>query len=501
MAFASSISKAAKSLSKLSSGSATDHAQAKRSAAMGINLLARAFGSACALYLLLGTAHAQGSVYRCTNTEGKVSYQAQPCAGAGTAQGKEIPLSTRTRPSNTEVRAQPSRPEPRVLEPQRTKPEGKRWGAEADVIVVSGYEFSSSVTQVHITHSARPVLLVLTSYHQTEWKVLPAPGTRIKAVVVGTSDERHSSVKAPPQVPVVVDELPYAYETGNIKFRELMSLLNARYGVERVLGYRGGYKLPEVVPVSGPFVPDPNLTLDGVRPEVPRVRFSFDLISVDGRRLAWTNTGPKDGKRYTGVVRGGTMSSLRGGPAAVREDGSEAYYLEGNGGTLVWAPKGFTGPTQKMTLPANLPELSWGSGMAWNTRKEVLAIVSFGGEGYFYRYDTRNRQWLGARSLQNRDLHGLALNAETGGYVAISERAELVMFNERGEMEEVQPLEKLLPDLDSTYDKGNSRLNSLTVAANGNAVAVINVRNGTVTHIWTYEQGSRKAQLTYKVVE
>ncbi len=487
--------------SNSSTCAATDSTRAMRCALTDVNMVARALASACALFLLVGTAHAQGRMYRCVSSEGKVSYQAQPCSGAGMVQGVVMPLSTRTLPSNAEVQAQPGRPAPRVLEPTNTKPEVKRWGAEADVIVVSGSEFEASVTQVHITHSARPVLLVLTSNEPTEWKVLPAPGTRIKAIVVAAGNGRRSNVKAPPQVPVVVDELPYAYETGNIKFRQLMGLLNARYGVERVLGYRGGYKLPELVPVSGPFLPDPNLTLDGVRPEVPRVRFSFDLISTDGRRLPWTNTGPKDGKRFTGIVRGGTLGSTRGGPAAVREDGGEAYYFEGNGSTLVWAPKGFEGPTQKVALPANLPELSWGSGIAWDTRKEVLAIVSFGGEGYFYRYDTRNHQWLGARSLRNRDLYSLTLNAETGGYVAISEKAELVLFNERGELEEVQPLEKLLPDLDSTYDKGNGRLDSLTVAANGNAVAVVNVRNGTVTHIWTYEQGNRKAQLTYKVVE
>lgn len=389
----------------------------------------------------------------------------------------------------------------RVLAPADTKPEVRRWGAEADVIVVSGYEFSAPVTQVHITHSARPVLLVLTSYEQTEWRVLPAPGTHIKAIVVAAGNGRRSDVKAPPQVPVVVDELPYAYETGNIKFRQLMGLLNAHYGVEQVLGYRGGYTLPELVPVSGPFLSDPNLTLDGVRPEVPRVRFNFDLVSTDGRRLPWTNTGPRDGKRYTGIVRGGTLRPPHGGPAAIRENSGEAYYLEGNGGTLMWAPKGFEGPKQEVALPGHLPRLSWGSGMAWNTRKEVLAIVSLGGEGYFYRYDTRKHQWLGARSLLGRDLRGLAVNAATGGYLAISDQAELVVFNELGELEEVQPLQKLLPDLDSTYDKGNGRLENLTLAADGNAVAVVNVRDGTVTHIWTYEQASRKAQLTYKVVE
>lgn len=501
MQFASSNSKTAMSPSNSSSYSATDSGQAKRSSFVDVGVVTRALASVCALYVLLGTAHAQGGVYRCTNVEGKVSYQAQPCSGAGAAQGKALPFSTRTLPSNTEVRAQPGRPEPRVLEPNNAQPEAKRWGAEADVIVVSGYELSSSVTKVHINHSARPVLLVLTSYGHTEWKVLPAPGTLIKAVVVSDHDDR-SKVQAPPKVPVVVDDLPDASDTASLDFRKLISKLHARYGVERVLGFRGGYKLPELVPVSGPFLPDPQLTLDGLRPEAPRIRFSFDLISTDGRRLPWTNTGPKDGKRYTGIVRGGTLGSMGGGPAVVREDGGEAYYLKGNGGTLMWAPQGFGGPEQELVLPPHLPRLSWGSGLAWDTRKGVLAMVSFGGEGYFYRYDTRNRKWLEARQLQrSRDLNALSWNAQTGGFVGITNTAELVTFNERGELEDAQPLEKLLTDLDSTYDKGNSRMDGLAVAANGNAVAVVNVRKGTVTHIWTYEPASRKAQLTYKVVE
>jgi hypothetical protein len=463
--------------------------------------------TALGLLLLAVNAQAQSNVYRCTDGAGKVSYQALPCTGANAGQRLGSPV-TQSEPAQraqgssfgTDLPATAAKSSGRALEPSNTTPEAKRWGKDADVIIVSGYDVSAPVTQVHITHSARPVLLVLATRGQTAWNVLPAPGTRVKAIVV-SSDSPGAQVQAPAQASIVVDKLPYAYETSNINFRELLSKLNSRYGVEKVLAFRGGYKLPAVVPVSGPFLDDPTLTMDGVRPEVPQVRFSFDLISTDGRRLPFTNTGPKDGKRYSGVVRGGTMSGLRGGPAVVREDGGEAYAIEGNGGTLLWAPNGLGGATQKVALPANLPALSWGSGMAWDTRRGILAIVSFGGEGYFYRYDTRAHQWLGARSLQNRDLHSLALNAKTGGYVSISDKAELVMFNERGELEEVQALDKLLPDLGSTYDKGNSRLDSLTVAANGSAVAVINVRNGTVTHIWTYDTSSQKAQLTYKFVE
>lgn len=489
---------------------------------------------------------AQASVYRCSDESGKVSYQAQPCPdataskrmevggraasappsparatkprqvepGAGYAGMPAVSWSSRVPDGGGERNAVPYVPDPqatslprppsRVLAPvapAAAPPQGaQKWGEGADVILVSAYQLASRSTQVHVNHPSRPVLLVLSSYERTEWRVLPAPGTQIKAVVVGSYQGR-STVQAPPQVPVAADDLPYAYETGSSEFRELIGKLHGRYGVNKILGFRGGYTLPEVVPVTGPFLPDPKLSLEGVRPEVPRVRMSFNLMSTDGRPLPWTNTGPGDGKRYAGVVRGGGGPGAWHGQVAVAADEAEVYVLSGNGGTLQWYPQGIGGPAQKLEVPSNLPELSWGSGMAWNGRKGILAIVSFGGEGYFYRYDARARQWLGARSLQNRDLVSLSHNAQTGGYVAVSNAGELVVFNERGELEEVYGLADKLPDMDLPRERGSRALGALTVVAQGKVVALVKVVNQSVTQIWTYELGSRKGQLTYKVVD
>lgn len=490
-----------------------------------------AAGAGCWVAFAAHPALAQ--VYKCADAAGQVTYQSQPCPEKSVGQqvgGNTPPVPPGPVERSSRVRRTPSdaplplvneqgavvaapsvpsarvgvsstpTPAARVLTPT-ARPQGtEQWGADADVLIVSGYEFSSSQTQVHVNHPDRPVLLVLTSYQGTQWKVLPAPGTRIKAIVVASYESR-ATVLPPPQVPVVQDELPYAYETGSMGLRELIGKLHARYGVDKVLAFRGGYSLPALVPVRGPYPPDPNLTLDGIRPEVPRVRINFDLLSVDGRRLPWTNTGPRDGQRFTGIVQGGRVTTGSGGVSVLSPDGREGFRLEGNGGTLKWFPQGFSGPSQKIEMPKHLPELSWGCGLAWDTAKGVLALVSLGGEGFFYRYDTRRRQWIDARSLNNRDLLGLAWNPGTGGYVAISNEAELLLFNAEAELNEVLPLAKLLPDLNSTFDRGNRRMEGLTVAAQGQVVAIANVRAGTVTHIWTYELGGRKAQLTYKVVD
>ncbi|MFG6467087.1 DUF4124 domain-containing protein [Roseateles sp. BYS87W] len=479
---------------------------------------------ALAAGLLAGAWNANAAVYRCTDAQGKVTYQAQPCDGGATAPGNRT-LEVETRPSapapaprrspvmpfdvpagpapraDDPVRPPVARPAPRVVEPAAAPAGMAQWGTQADTMAVSGYEFTAGNTQVLVDHPARPVLLVLSSYHSTAWQVRVAPGTQLVGIVVGSHD-RQTTVQGPAQVPVVTDELPYAYEADNLNFRQLIRRLNSRYGVTQLTALRGSYTLPPLTTLRGPFVADPVLTLEGIRPEPTRYRMNFTLLSQDGRRLPWTNTGPRDGARFNGIVRGGGIWAWgKGGPAAVRDDGREAFVLEGNGGTLLWMPEGPQGPKQKMDWPSSLPPLSWGSALAWDQAQGVLALVSFGGEGFFYRYDTRRKVWLGATSLKDRDLTGLAFDPDTRRYVGVTVNAELIVFNGQGETLEVLPLGKQLADLGSVYDRGNARLDSLDVAVQGQLVAVFNVREATVTHIWTYDLRTRKAQLTYKALE
>jgi hypothetical protein len=446
-----------------------------------------------------GLALAQDAMIHCAAHEGTTSVRIKACDNAPSRASTGAQKSRR--PAAVAVPAPaPSRKTATEAPAQASTSDVTQWAKGADVIVVAGHD-TRPLTQVNITHAAKPVMLVLTSRSATRWVVLPSPGTRIKAIVVSARDQNEIDVQAPPGVPVLVDTLPYAYEASNIRFRELMSKLNARYGVERVLTLRGGSKLPPVISVTGPFVLDENLTLAGMRAEAPRLRFSFKLPGIDGRALPFTNTGPADGNRYTGIIQSASSTAPRTRGAMASDDGGATYYLQGNGGTLMWAPSGLSGKSEEIKLPATMPPLSWGSGLAWDTRKGVLAIVSHGGEGYFYRYDTRQHTWLDSHSLLDRDFLSVALNPTTRDYVAISATAELARFNALGEVLEIVPLIDLLSDLDSTYDKHNGRLQNLVVAADGEATAVLDVRNGTVTHIWTYDHRTRKAQLTYKPTE
>lgn len=447
---------------------------------------ARWLVAAVVLFSPASSTWAQAEVYRCASPRGEISYQAQACRGDG----------SRSYPTTQSFAGAGARPAVAAPGAPALPAGAQQWGSAADVIVVSGYQFASAATQVHLDHPARPVLLILSSYAATNWQVALSSGTSLKAVVVSSLVGR-SSVQTSQGVPLVNDILPYAYDPANIRFRELIERLHAQYGVTRVLALRGSYTLPSSVSVAGPHAPDPMLTSDGVQAESARRQMSFALAGIDGRRRAWTNSGPKEG-RDEGTENRGVSSNAGSNAVALADDGA-AYALMGNGSTLLWFPKGLAAAAAKVEPPSHMPRLSWASGLAWDTRKGILAIVSFGGEGYFYRYDTRGQQWLGASSLQNKDLVGLAHNASTNRYVGITDYAELMEFSEAGEVLAAHPLAKLLPDLGSTYDRNNGRLKGLMLVSEGQAVAIINVRDATVTHIWTYELDTRRAQLTYKL--
>lgn len=403
---------------------------------------------------------ASASVFRCTNARGTVTYQSNPCVQDDAS--RQVEIGPRNGPTASPVVDRLKSPE-RENEGAHGSADAMTWGAQSDTLVVSAYEFSASTTKVAVDHPARPVLLVLSSYRATHWQVQVQPGTRLRAIVVGAQDGS-STVSAPPQVPVVTDPIGYAHDVDNAKFRSLIRRLNSRYGVTKVMALNGSYRLPETIILRGPFVPDPRLTIQGVQAQPTSIKMDFELPSADGRLLPWSNTGPRGGKTFTGLVRGGGLRAWsKGAPAVVRNDGAEAYELTGNGGTLMWFPKGLSGPKQKVDVPASLPPLSWASALAWDQAKGLLSLVSFGGEGYFYRYDTRRREWLGATSLRDRDLTGLAVDPRSGRCVGVSIAAELLVFNERGEIDEVLPLRDQLLDLNSVYDRGNERLESLSV--------------------------------------
>ena len=231
---------------------------------------------------------------------------------------------------------------------------------------------------------------------------------------------------------------------------------------------------------------------------------NFSLLDVEGTRLRWTPAGPgADTPPSAKVLGGGFSSRQRVSAAVVRADGQETYYLTGNGGKLVWQLSGADAPgrdTPGQDVPPapNLPQLSWATGLAWDETRGVLAIVSTGSDAQFYRFDTRARRWLDARPIKNRNIASLAFNAATGGFAAVSATADLVLLDAQGTLEEVRPLDGVLPQLAEARQPETHNFEGLQVFADGDRFALVNVLRGRVTHVWTYDRATRQASLTYK---
>lgn len=240
--------------------------------------------------------------------------------------------------------------------------------------------------------------------------------------------------------------------------------------------------------------------------DAPKAPMSFRLLDVDGRTLRWTTAGPDAGTPPSSkVLGGGPLSGQSDSAAVVSADGQEAYYLTGNGGVLAWkmsAAGSFGRDAARQEVPPapDLPRLSWASGLAWDEARGVLAIASHGSDAQFYRFDTRARRWLDAQPIKSRDVVSLAFNAATGGYAAVSSRADLLLLDARGGIEEVRPLDGVLPQLAEASQAAAHHFDGLQVFADGDLLALVNVMRGRVTHVWTYDWATRQALLTYKAV-
>lgn len=285
------------------------------------------------------------------------------------------------------------------------------------------------------------------------------------------------------------------------------ALRSAPAGVQRAddddawgtMTFDDGTVLPgPAAPAARRQPPLPSVPARPAWPEPSQIRLRFDLVDVAGRRQPWTPAGPAQGQVPGGALLDGASTGCAKGAAVVTgAKGREAYALSASGSALQWLPEGPGGRVQELTPPARLPALSWGCGLAWDTRGGVLTIASTGGEGHLYRFDTRSRRWLDARSLKDRDLLSLAFDAARGRVVGLSDRWELLVFSAEGAVERVRDLHARLPGMPGGVNPLDGSAQGSVLFAQGGALAITRIHAGRVTHIWTYDPVSDRAQLTY----
>ncbi|HEX3006734.1 MAG TPA: hypothetical protein VHO90_03865 [Bacteroidales bacterium] len=179
---------------------------------------------------------------------------------------------------------------------------------------------------------------------------------------------------------------------------------------------------------------------------------------------------------------------------ALSSDGNTLYLLNGD---IIIIKDRRTGAQRRIPLPVGFPEISWASDLAYDTSRNILSLISFGGEGFFYRFDTKNEKWIDYYSMKNIDVKALAYDSGLDKYLAWANPGLLLFLSPDGQLLSKHKLTEILPGfkrLASDYE-----VPILRVIPNAKNIGMVAFdHNDSVKYIWYYSVDSQKALLTYK---
>lgn len=355
----------------------------------------------------------------------------------------------------------------------------------AEIIIISGYEPSDAGTygtraKVVINRPKSKVLLVLTSYEKITWEVVGSPQTKIVGIVV-------AGYKKPTVVTTVktvgyLSKLPYSYETENSKFKELLAKLNQLFGITKIDVFRGKYTIPSLTTISELDRPHAELTLTSTATQIPEVNFSFNLVGADFKNSKWSLLGPSP------QILSNEMFTLS-------KDGDFLYKAVDDGIEITNFVKG---NHSLIRMPSNFPSFSWLTGITFDTKREIVTITTLGGEGFLYRFDVKNKNWIDFRSLHNVDILSLSYDFTSDRYVGWTSAGELIFISNDGEALFTKKVIDKLSGFGRLYDRGNESSPRITIAPNGNDIALIYIFSKTVRNIWYYSLTSETAIMSYQ---
>lgn len=357
--------------------------------------------------------------------------------------------------------------------------------ANSEIILISGYEPSEKngvISQVHINRPGSKVLLVLSSYEKVSWQVSASPGTTISGIIV--SGHYPPTLTTSVQTRVYLSKLPYAYKTDNANFARLLEQLNTLFGVNRIDAFQGSYRIPGKIQIASLSQNRPDLTLTGGAPQKSSANFTFKLLATDCSSAPWSLRGPQ----------GKATKALSHGKFACTQSGQSIFRLSGND-LLVTNSK--TGQSSTAQLPDNFPRFSWPMDIAHDSRRNLITVVTLGGEGFLYRYDVNKRAWIDYRSLKNIDIYSLTYDRTTDRYVAWTDRGELLFISGDGSALFSKKVLPLLEGFGRLYDSGNSQVPRVQLAAQGDDIAVIYLGREGKQRVWHYNVRTNTAMFTY----
>ncbi len=144
--------------------------------------------------------------------------------------------------------------------------------------------------------------------------------------------------------------------------------------------------------------------------------FEVEYMTEEGERRVWKSRTAPSFEVLSALAGTNSSSSvmtsdgyLIKGNSCIREEKKEAAdKRERKCQSGVTVQEVVTGKSVSYKFPPSYERISWLQGTAYAPDKKIFAMVTLGGEGFFYVFDMQQRKWLLFRSLDNLDLNNLA---------------------------------------------------------------------------------------------
>lgn len=299
---------------------------------------------------------------------------------------------------------------------------------------------------VKVTDIARPVILVLCSYEPVKWQVDVAPGVKLDSVVV--SGYYAQEVAGLPEktrvgMHIQADGSPdyfFAYRKTELDSYPRMEAKVKALTEREPASFLGTYAYKGTPFVVGPENEEWRLqhvllrTADLHRRATRHARAEL-LARMWQLRFKAIHFVPKERFGEAGAVGAftplgpfsDTLTPLPDSVKQVAFDSKGTCY--GLGGHEVEQIDLARAEHGKLEMDANLPQLSWPSALAFDSKRGRLLLSSFGGGGHLYAYDPAQKSWsvlakpgLGVGSLayaaDDDVLYGTELAIGSEGFIS-----------------------------------------------------------------------------------
>lgn len=276
---------------------------------------------------------------------------------------------------------------------------------------------------VRVDRPGSHVILVLSAYEPTRWHVEVMPDTIIDSVLLlGYYDQSVDGLLA--GTPVIEQTAEsgsshYFYISPSIdtpQFLRNVQQLCRTFG-RGISSYHGSYvahgtDYPTPIQVDS-IQNDPRLSCGYPQPvdapELPDLHFTMAF-----------NDGSSSAVLVQEYGKGGPLfasAKLLPTHRVVRDVSGDYFGAEQH---HIWKVDMQAQTVQDLHIPSGLPELSWPMGVAYDSTRDRIAVVTLGGEGHLYGYDPIPEQWSLISSMENRDVDSLVYHAADDSFYGVT---------------------------------------------------------------------------------